>query len=76
MKRFKFHNCNMEISQAGYGQYNIKGLGVQIHCTESFIWDWCDDESNKKKCHEARRRAYKLVKSQSEFAKNVQLTHE
>ena len=76
MKHFKFRNCNMEISQAGYGQYNIKGLGVQIHTTDSFIWDWCDDLSNKKKCHEARRRVYKLVKSQSEFAKNVQLTHE
>ena len=66
----------MLVSQAGYGQYNIKGLGVQIHTTDSFIWDWCDDLSNKKKCYEARRRAYKLVKSQSKFAKNVQLTHE
>lgn len=75
MKRFKFHNCNMEISQSGYGQYNIKGLGVQIHYTDSFIWDWCDDVANKKKCHEARRRAYKLVKSQSKFAKNVQLIY-
>lgn len=63
MKTFKFHNANITMTQTGYGQYKLSGLGKTIHCTDSIIYDWCDDESNPKKHLDTRRAAYNLLKS-------------
>lgn len=63
MKTFTFHNATITIEKAGYGQYTLHGLGTSVHCTDSEVWDWCDDEENKEKHEDAKRTAYNLLKN-------------
>lgn len=63
MKTFTFHNATITIEQTGYGQYTLRGLGTSVHCTDSEVWDWCDDEENKQKHQDAKRTAYNLLKN-------------
>ena len=51
----------MSISNAGYGKYTLKGLGISVHITDSDIWDWCDDNGNIKKHNNARRKAFQYL---------------
>lgn len=61
MKTFEFNNETITIERAGYGQYTLSGLGTSIHCTDSEIWDWCDDDENKEKHEFAKQTAYRLL---------------
>ena len=63
MKTFKFHNATITIAPKGSGQYVISGLGKSIHSTDSIMYDWCDDDSNKAKQKSARKSAYKALKN-------------
>lgn len=66
MKKFKFRNAEMTIEPVkyGYGQYKLSGLGTNMHCTNSFIYDYCNsDECTKSKQKEARKEAYDLLKN-------------
>ena len=47
MKTFEFNNEAITIEKTGYGQYVLSGLGISVHCTDSEIWDWCDDDETK-----------------------------
>ena len=51
----------IEIEKTGYGQYIIRGGKVAVHCTDSEIWDWCDDEENPTKMKEAQRAAFRAI---------------
>jgi hypothetical protein len=63
VKKFTYYNEVITITKKkGYGQYRLEGLGTNIHCTESEIWDECDDEESSK-CEEVRERAYNILKA-------------
>ena len=47
MKTFEFNNEAITIEKTGYGQYVLSGLGISVHCTDSEIWDWCDDDEKE-----------------------------
>jgi len=64
MKTFEFNSEIITIEKAGYGQYTLRGLETSAHCTESRIWDWCDDEEDEEsleKSKEAKSRAYRIL---------------
>lgn len=61
-KSFKFRNARISITTFGYGAYQVHGFGIIVHCDNAFVWDWCDDESDKTKNKLARRYAYDLLK--------------
>lgn len=61
MKTFEFNNETITIEQTGYGQYTLRGLGTSVHCTDSEIWDWCDDDENAAKHESAKETAYRLL---------------
>lgn len=52
----------MSITCTGYGQYKIQGLGISVHITDSEIWDWCNDDGNRKKHNDARRKALQYLR--------------
>ncbi len=62
VKSFNFHNANISIKANGFGSYLLSGLGVKIHTVDSSIYDWCNDNSDKKKWVNARKTGYKLLK--------------
>ncbi|MCC8186488.1 MAG: hypothetical protein LIP08_02975 [Bacteroides sp.] len=66
MKTNSFRKINFEVSRGnGYGQYVInatyKGKLISTHTTDSEIWDWIDDDSNKEKYNDARRHCYREI---------------
>ena len=61
MKTFEFNNEAITIEKTGYGQYVLSGLGTSVHCTDSEIWDWCDDDENEEKHLSAKESAYRLL---------------
>lgn len=61
MKTFEFNNETITIEQVGYGQYTLRGLDSSVHCTDSEIWDWCDDEENEEKHLYAKETAHRLL---------------
>lgn len=61
MKKFEIHNEIITIEKVGYGQYTLRGLGTSVHCTNSSIWDWCDDEDNEEKHLAAMQAAFDLL---------------
>lgn len=61
-----FRKVNFQIEMArGYGQYIItgkyRGQSIKAHTTNSEVWDWINDYSNKKKHTEARRYCYEKI---------------
>lgn len=63
----KFRKVNIEISRkSGYGQYQLsafyRGKSVKAHTTDSEMYDWLEDESNRVKHQEAKQRAYLIIK--------------
>lgn len=59
-KTWIYNGRNYEmVRTSGYGQYTLNGH----HCTNSSIWDWCDEESNEEKYQEAMESAELFVKS-------------
>lgn len=61
MKKFKFHNAVMTIDHSNnYGHYILTGLNTRIRTTDSQIYDYCTDDSQKGL--EVRRRAYNFLK--------------
>lgn len=52
---------SLKNSRTGYGQYVLSGLGISVHCTDSEIWDWCDDDENEDKHLAAKESAYRLL---------------
>lgn len=64
MKTFEHKGETITIERAiGYGQYTLRGLGTSVHCTDSEIWDWCDDNENEEKHSEAKEAAYRMLKN-------------
>lgn len=63
MKTFKLHNATIVVTPKGRGYYSISGLGKSVHSTDSIMYDWCDDDSNKAKQKSARQAAYKALKN-------------
>lgn len=63
MRTFKFHNARITIIPSGRGQYVISGLGKQLHSTDSKIYDWVNDDSNKSRQKSARRDAYNFLRN-------------
>lgn len=63
MKTFEYNNETITIEKAGYGQYTLRGLGISAHCTDSKIWDWCDDDSDEDEHEAAKFRAYKILEN-------------
>lgn len=63
MKTFKFHNATISVIPSGRGQYVISGLGKQLHSTDSEIYDWVNDDSNKSRQKSARRDAYNFLRN-------------
>mgnify|MGYP001173937550 FL=1 len=61
MKAFEINNETITIEQVGYGQYILRGIDISVHCTDSEIWDWCDDEENEEKHLSAKESAYRLL---------------
>lgn len=61
MKTFEINNETITIEEVGYGQYVLSGLSTSVHCTDSEIWDWCDDDENEEKHLEAKESAYRLL---------------
>lgn len=64
MKTFEFNNEVITIEATGYGQYTLRGLGISAHCTDSEMWDWCDDDENEEKHLNAKQAAYNILKNQ------------
>lgn len=64
MKTFEYKGEIITIERAiGYGQYTLRGLGTSVHCTDSEICDWCDDNENEEKHSEAKEAAYRMLKN-------------
>ena len=61
MKTFEINNETITIEKVGYGQYVLSGLSTSVHCTDSEIWDWCDDDEKEEKHLEAKESAYRLL---------------
>jgi hypothetical protein len=65
MKTFRFRKVQFEMTREGYGQYRLagtyRGKRFAVHCTDSSIYDNCDEEG--KKCDRARRDAYWTMKA-------------
>lgn len=60
-KTFNYNGTEIVIEKlAGYGQYTINGY----HCTDSTIWDYCDDDENPDKMELAQNAAYNFVINQ------------
>lgn len=63
MKTIEFNNEIITIEQTGYGQYTLRGLGTSVHCADSEVWDWCDDDENEEKHLIAKETAYNILKA-------------
>lgn len=63
-----FRKVEIKISKkSGYGQYQVssfyRGKDVKAHTTDSEMYDWLEDDSNKIKHQEAKQRAYSLIRN-------------
>lgn len=56
-KTWTYLGVTYTMEMTGYGQYKLNGF----HCTDSGIWDWCDDEENELKHLEALEAAKRFV---------------
>ena len=58
---------------SGYGQYIItaqyRGKKIEAHTTDSEIFDYLDDDSNKAKHQYAKRAAYMRVRDAFNYSK-------
>ena len=63
MKTFEFNSEIITIEIAGYGQYTLRGLDNSVHCSDTEIWDWCDDDENEEKHLNAKQAAYNMLKT-------------
>ena len=61
MKAFEINNETIPIEQVGDGQDILRGIDTSVHCTDSEIWDWCDDKENEEKHLSAKESAYRLL---------------
>lgn len=57
-KTWNYNGINYEMVKTGYGQYILNGY----HCTDSSIWDWCDDDSDEDKYMAALDAAERFIK--------------
>ena len=57
IKVWNYNGVDYEMKKTGYGQYVLNGY----HCTDSEIWDWCDDDSNEEKHEEAMKAAERFI---------------
>lgn len=67
MTMSKFRKVEITMSRGnGYGQYYVhakyRGKNIKAHTTDSEMWDWLNDDSNKEMHQDAKRRAYSLIK--------------
>lgn len=63
-----FRKVQLTISPTtGYGQYIVsaayRGSNVAARTTDSEIFDWLNDDSNKEKHLDAKRAAYLLIRN-------------
>jgi hypothetical protein len=63
----KFRKVELKVTRgSGYGQYIVTGIFandvITAKTTDSEIFDWLDDDSNKEKHQEAKKAAYSLIK--------------
>lgn len=63
-----FRKVELSVSRAsGYGQYVVSarycGKQINAHTTDSEIFDWLNDNSNKEKHQQAKRAAYLLIRN-------------
>lgn len=56
-KTWIYNGVEYTMIQTGYGQYTLNGY----HCTDSEIFDWCDDEENEEKHMQALRDAEAFI---------------
>lgn len=56
-KTWNFNGREYTMTKSGYGQYTLNGY----HCTNSIIWDWCDDDEDESKNLEALNAAESFV---------------
>lgn len=66
MKTGKFRNVVFTIEHTHmYGHYHIratyKGMNIKVLTTDSEIWDFLDDDSDKEKHQDARRSCYYAI---------------
>lgn len=64
MKTFTFDKVKMTIEPVkdADGQYKLTGWDTNIICTNSFIYDHCDDDKDMFKNLQAMQEAYNLIK--------------
>ena len=63
-----FRKVEMYISKGnGYGRYilqaDYKGQNITAEITDSEVFDWLNDDSNKQKHQEAKRKAYEIIRT-------------
>ena len=66
-KQFKYGGLPIEIKRTGYGQYTLCSGNVALHCTDSEIWDWCDDDENMEKMEAAQIAALRMIVSSDAY---------
>jgi hypothetical protein len=71
MKVSTFRKLEFTIQRmSGYGHYMIESFykkrKVKVVTTDSFIWDYLDDDSDPELQHEARKSCYTLIVNQYE----------
>jgi hypothetical protein len=62
-----FRKVELKVKRGnGYGQYIVTGIFanylITAKTTDSEIFDWLNDDSNKEKHNRAKRAAYSLIK--------------
>lgn len=61
MKTFEYNGEIITIELISYGEYMLRGLNASVRCTDSEVWDWCNDDSNEFKFEEAKKTAYNML---------------
>jgi hypothetical protein len=66
-KKGTFNRVKFDIVKSnGYGQYDIitryRGKDMKVHTTDSTLYDWIADDSDKAKQHEALKGCYIMIR--------------
>lgn len=74
-KTGKFRKMYIEIEKRGHGDYIVtgdyKGTRHTLYTNNSEMWDWIDDDSNKKKQTDVLRQAYNMIKRAYDMDKEL-----
>ena len=66
-KEFSFRKVQMSIRRTmlggPYGHYILSSGPTSVYCSDSTVYDNCNS-NNKKKCSDAKRSAYNMIKRQ------------